>query len=131
MKQYIFQNAVALDQLANTMIPGGMADETLSARAYRIYVVAVQLGIARRRNRIVMRALGAKARLHMQRDGCGVGLSGAVCGSAHRASTLMVCLDVNAAHVKTHRESGGVVAAPELVTQQSCGAWGFHGRHKP
>ena len=62
---------------------------------------------------------------------CGVGLSGAVCGSAHRASTLMVCLDVNAAHVKTHRESGGVVAAPELVTQQSCGAWGFHRRHKP
>ena len=36
MKQYIFQNAVALDQLANTMIPGGMADETLSARAYRM-----------------------------------------------------------------------------------------------
>ena len=36
MKQYLFQNAVALDQLANTMIPGGMADETLSARAYRM-----------------------------------------------------------------------------------------------
>lgn len=36
LKRYIFQNAVALDQLANTMIPGGMADETLSARAYRM-----------------------------------------------------------------------------------------------
>ena len=36
MKQYLFQNAVALDQLANTLIPGGMADETLSARAYRM-----------------------------------------------------------------------------------------------
>ena len=38
MKQYLFQNAVALDQLANTLIPGGMADETLSARAYRMHM---------------------------------------------------------------------------------------------
>lgn len=30
------QIAIAFDQLLNTFIPGGMADETLSARAYRM-----------------------------------------------------------------------------------------------
>lgn len=34
MKRYLFQIAVALDQLLNTLF-GGYADETLSARAYR------------------------------------------------------------------------------------------------
>lgn len=31
----LHQIAVAFDQLLNTLIPGGMADETLSARAHR------------------------------------------------------------------------------------------------
>lgn len=35
MKQ-LLQFAIAFDQLLNTMIPGGMADETLSARAHRM-----------------------------------------------------------------------------------------------
>lgn len=30
------QLLIALDQLLNTLIPGGMADETLSARAHRM-----------------------------------------------------------------------------------------------
>jgi len=34
MKQIL----IALDQLANTLIPGGYADETLSARAHRMRV---------------------------------------------------------------------------------------------
>lgn len=34
MKRYLWQNALALDQLANTLL-GGYADETLSSRAYR------------------------------------------------------------------------------------------------
>lgn len=29
------QTIIALDQLVNTLIPGGWADETISARAYR------------------------------------------------------------------------------------------------
>lgn len=33
---WIFQILIAMDQLLNTLIPGGMADETLSARAYRM-----------------------------------------------------------------------------------------------
>ena len=36
MKHWLFQVLIALDQLANVLIPGGMADETLSARSYRM-----------------------------------------------------------------------------------------------
>lgn len=32
----LLQMSVAFDQFLNTCIPGGMADETLSARAYRM-----------------------------------------------------------------------------------------------
>jgi hypothetical protein len=31
----LLQIAIALDQLGNTLIPGGWADETISSRAYR------------------------------------------------------------------------------------------------
>ena len=53
-------------------------------------------------------------------EGCGIAKG----ASVHRALTLMVCLDVNAAHIKTHRESGGVVAAPQLVAKEGSGCWG-------
>lgn len=33
---YLRQILLAFDQLLNTLIPGGMADETLSARAHRM-----------------------------------------------------------------------------------------------
>lgn len=36
MKRYLLQIAIAFDQLINTIIPGGWADETLSSRAYRM-----------------------------------------------------------------------------------------------
>lgn len=36
MKHYLAQNAIAFDQLINTLIPGGYADETLSSRAHRM-----------------------------------------------------------------------------------------------
>ena len=36
MWAWLFQIAVALDQLANSVIPGGWADETLSSRAHRM-----------------------------------------------------------------------------------------------
>ena len=36
MKAYLLQILIALDQLANTLIPGGWADETLSSRAHRM-----------------------------------------------------------------------------------------------
>jgi NADH:ubiquinone oxidoreductase subunit H len=35
IRKYIFQNLLALDQLANTLFFGGWADETMSARCYR------------------------------------------------------------------------------------------------
>ncbi len=35
---WALQVVIALDQLANSMIPGGYADETLSARAHRMRV---------------------------------------------------------------------------------------------
>lgn len=35
MKTYLMQNLIALDQQLNTLL-GGMADETLSARAHRM-----------------------------------------------------------------------------------------------
>lgn len=35
MMFWLYQNLIALDQLVNTLL-GGMADETLSARAYRM-----------------------------------------------------------------------------------------------
>ena len=41
----LFQVALAIDQLANTLI-GGMADETLSARAYRLRLVSYGWHIA-------------------------------------------------------------------------------------
>jgi hypothetical protein len=43
----------------------------------------------------------------------------------------MVRFDVNAAHIKTHRKSGGVIAAPELMAQKSCGGGGIRRRQKP
>lgn len=33
---YVLQIAIALDQLANALVPGGYADETLSSRAHRM-----------------------------------------------------------------------------------------------
>lgn len=36
-KSWLWQNLIAIDQLANTLL-GGMADETLSSRAYRAEV---------------------------------------------------------------------------------------------
>jgi hypothetical protein len=36
MKHWIFQVLIAIDQLVNALVPGGWADETLSARAYRM-----------------------------------------------------------------------------------------------
>lgn len=36
MLRQLKQIAIAFDQLLNTLIPGGMADETLSARAHRM-----------------------------------------------------------------------------------------------
>lgn len=38
MKSWIIQVLIALDQLANALIPGGWADETLSSRAHRMRV---------------------------------------------------------------------------------------------
>lgn len=40
MKQQLIQIAIAFDQLVNTLIPGGYADETLSARAHRMRIKA-------------------------------------------------------------------------------------------
>ena len=36
MREYLRQVVVALDQLANALVPGGYADETLSSRAHRM-----------------------------------------------------------------------------------------------
>ena len=36
MKAWFVQVLIALDQLANAIIPGGWADETLSSRAHRM-----------------------------------------------------------------------------------------------
>lgn len=36
MGAWFLQILIAIDQLINTLVPGGMADETLSARAYRM-----------------------------------------------------------------------------------------------
>ncbi len=36
MKSWLIQILIALDQLANAVIPGGWADETLSSRAHRM-----------------------------------------------------------------------------------------------
>ena len=33
---YLLQIAIALDQLANALVPGGYADESLSSRAHRM-----------------------------------------------------------------------------------------------
>ena len=35
MKFWLYQTLIALDQLVNTMVFGGWADETLSSRSYR------------------------------------------------------------------------------------------------
>lgn len=40
---YLLQNAVAIDQLGNTLL-GGYADETLSSRAYRAWINGKVLG---------------------------------------------------------------------------------------
>lgn len=36
MRAWLLQVLIALDQLANALIPGGWADETLSSRAHRM-----------------------------------------------------------------------------------------------
>lgn len=36
MNAWVLQVLIALDQLANALIPGGWADETLSSRAHRM-----------------------------------------------------------------------------------------------
>lgn len=36
LKHWLLQILIALDQLANTLIPGGWADEALSSRAHRM-----------------------------------------------------------------------------------------------
>ena len=36
MKHWLLQNAIALDQLLNTLFCGGWADETMSSNAYRM-----------------------------------------------------------------------------------------------
>lgn len=36
MRAWVLQVLIALDQLANALIPGGWADETLSSRAHRM-----------------------------------------------------------------------------------------------
>ena len=43
----------------------------------------------------------------------------------------MIRLDINAAHVKTHRKSGGVVAAPELMAQELGCNRDFRRRQEP
>ena len=47
MKRWLKQVLVALDQLLNALIPGGWADETLSARCWRLRE-RTGWGIARR-----------------------------------------------------------------------------------
>lgn len=38
MRHWFIQVFIALDQMANALIPGGWADETLSSRAWRMWV---------------------------------------------------------------------------------------------
>lgn len=44
MKQYFLQLLLALDQLGNVIL-GGMADETLSSRAYRAWLKQRMFGL--------------------------------------------------------------------------------------
>lgn len=45
-RRYLFQVAVALDQVANTLL-GGWADETLSSRAWRQHTKKKRWAVAR------------------------------------------------------------------------------------
>jgi hypothetical protein len=38
LRHWVVQVLIALDQLANALVPGGWADETLSSRAWRMWL---------------------------------------------------------------------------------------------
>lgn len=48
MRHWLFQNAIALDQLLNTLLCAGWADETMSANAYRMEQEGKPWGFMRR-----------------------------------------------------------------------------------